>query len=109
MKNYSLGEFEELVLLVVAGLDGEAYGVIIQETLIENLSKNVNISAVHVALKRLEDKGFVKSTFGGITEERGGRRKKFYTITGLGKRALDAQYDLRTYLYKQIPKHSLGR
>ena len=55
MKNYSLGEFEELVLLVVAGLDGEAYGVIIQETLINNLPRNVNISAVHVALKRLED------------------------------------------------------
>ena len=109
MKNYSLGEFEELVLLVVAGLNGEAYGVIIQETLIENLSKNVNISAVHVVLKRMEDKGFVKSIFGGITEERGGRRKKFYSITGLGKRALDAQYELRTHLYKQIPKHSLGQ
>jgi PadR family transcriptional regulator PadR len=109
MKNYRLGEFEELVLLVVAGLNGEAYGVIIQETLIENLSKNVNISAVHVALKRMEDKVFVKSIFGGITEERGGRRKKFYSITGLGKRALDAQYELRTRLYKLIPKHSLGR
>ena len=109
MKNYSLGEFEELVLLVVAGLDGEAYGVNIQETLISNLSKNVNISAVHVALKRLEDKGFVKSKFGGITEERGGRRKKFYNITGLGKRVLDEQYELRISLYKQIPKISFGR
>jgi PadR family transcriptional regulator PadR len=109
MKNYSLGEFEELVLLVVAGLDGEAYGVIIQETLTSNLSKNVNISAVHVALKRLSDKGFVKSKFGGITEERGGRRKRFYNITGLGKRAIDMQYELRTSLYKQIPKLSFGR
>ena len=109
MKNYSLGEFEELVLLVVAGLDGEAYGVIIQETLINNLPRNVNISAVHVALKRLEDKGFVKSKFGGITRERGGRRKKFYSVTGLGKRALDVQYELRTSLYKQIPKLSFGR
>ena len=109
MKNYSLGEFEELVLLVVAGLDGEAYGVIIQETLINNLPRNVNISAVHVALKRLEDKGFVKSKFGGITGERGGRRKKFYSVTGLGKRALDEQYELRTSLYKQIPNLSFGR
>lgn len=109
MKNYNLGEFEELVLLVVAGLDGEAYGVNIQETLASQLSRNVNISAVHVALKRLTDKGFVKSKFGGITGERGGRRKKFYSITGLGKRALDAQYELRTSLYKQIPKLSVGR
>ena len=109
MKNYSLGEFEELILLVVAGSDGEAYGVTIQENLIEHSKKNVNISAVHVSLKRLEDKGFVKSRFGGITEERGGRRKKFYAITGLGKRVLDAQYELRTSLYKQIPKLSFGR
>lgn len=109
MKNYSLGEFEELVLLVVAGSDGEAYGVSIQESLIEHAQKNVNVSAVHVSLKRLEDKGFVRSKFGGITEERGGRRKKFYAITGLGKKVLEAQYELRTALYKQIPKLSLGR
>lgn len=109
MTNYSLGEFEELILLVVAASDGEAYGVAIQENLIEKLKKNVNISAVHVSLKRMEEKGFVKSSFGGITEERGGRRKKFYTITGLGKRILDAQYELRTSLYKQIPKISFGR
>ncbi len=81
MENYSLGEFEELILLVVAGSEGEAYGVSIQENLIGYLKKNVNISAIHVSLKRLEEKGFVRSKFGGITEERGGRRKKFYTIT----------------------------
>ena len=109
MKNYSLGEFEELILLVVAASDGEAYGVTIQENLIEKLKKNVNVSAIHVSLKRLGDKGFVKSRFGGITEERGGRRKKFYTITGLGRKVLDAQYQLRTSLYKEIPKLSFGR
>jgi DNA-binding PadR family transcriptional regulator len=109
MKNYSLGEFEELILLVVAGSDGEAYGVMIQESLIGHLKKSVNISAVHVSLKRLEDKGFVRSKFGGITEERGGRRKKFYAMTGLGKRVLETQYELRTSLYKQIPKLSFGR
>ena len=109
MKNYSLGEFEELILLVVAASDGEAYGVTIQQSLIEKLKKNVNISAIHVTLKRLEDKGCVKSKFGGITEERGGRRKKFYNVTGLGKKALDDQFELRTSLYKQIPKLSFGR
>ena len=109
MKNYSLGEFEELVLLVTAASEGEAYGVSIRENLIGKLKKNVNISAVHVSLKRLEDKGFIKSEFGGITGERGGRRKKFYTITGLGKRVLDTQYELRTSLYKNIPKLSASR
>ena len=109
MKQQSIGEFEELVLLMVAALHDEAYGVSIQENLIEKLAKKVNISAVHVALKRMEDKGFVKSRFGGITEERGGRRKKYYVITPVGKRVLDGQYELRTALYKMIPNISFGR
>jgi PadR family transcriptional regulator, regulatory protein PadR len=108
MTQHSLGEFEELVLLMVAALHDEGYGVTILENLEEKLNRKVNISAVHVALKRLEDKGFVKSRFGGITEDRGGRRKKFYVITALGKRMLDAQYELRTSIYKQIPKISFG-
>ena len=109
MKHHSIGEFEELVLLSVAALHDEAYGVSIQESLAEKVEKNINISAVHVALKRMEDKGFVKSRFGGITEDRGGRRKKYYTITALGKRVLDSQYELRNALYNMIPKISFGR
>ena len=107
-QGHTLGEFEELVLLVVAAYHNEAYGVLILENLEEKLEKKVNISAVHVALKRLEDKGFVRSKFGGITSERGGRRKKFYSITALGKKVLDGQYALRTSLYQQIPKISFG-
>ena len=108
MKQHYLGEFEELVLLIVAALHDEAYGAAILEYLEEKLEKKVNISTVHVALKRIEDKGFVKSRFGGITKERGGRRKKFYVITTLGKSMLDTQYELRTSIYKQIPKISFG-
>ena len=51
----------------------------------------------------------VKSRFGGITEDRGGRRKKYYVITPLGKRILDSQYEVRTGLYKMIPKISFGQ
>lgn len=104
----SLGEFEELVLLTVAAQHDEAYGVSILESLEKEQDKKLNISAVHVALKRMEDKGFVKSRFGGITEDRGGRRKKFYVITALGKRMLDEQYALRNSIYKRIPKISFG-
>ena len=109
MKHPSIGEFEELVLLMVAALHDEAYGVSIRENLVEKLSKNINISAIHVALKRMEDKGLVTSRFGGITEDRGGRRKKYYVITALGKCILDTQYELRTGLYKMIPEISFGR
>jgi len=78
MKQASLGEFEELVLLTVAAQHDQAYGVSIKEGLEENLDKTFNISAIHVVLKRMTDKGYVEARFGGITNDRGGRRKKFY-------------------------------
>lgn len=108
MKEQSLGEFEELVLLMVAAHHDEAYGVLILESLEEKLEKKVNISAIHVALKRLEKKGFVTSRFGGITTDRGGRRKKFYVISALGKSILDKQYTLRTSIYQEIPNISFN-
>jgi PadR family transcriptional regulator PadR len=108
MTHHTLGEFEELVLLVVAAQHTTAYGVSIHASLENKLKKKVNISAVHVALRRMENKGFVKSHFGGITEERGGRRKKIYMVTALGKNVLDEQHALRNGLYKQIPKISFG-
>lgn len=101
---YQLGEFEELVLLTVAAQHDQAYGVSIHEFLTVETKKKLNISAIHVALKRLEKKGFVNSRFGGITEERGGRRKKFYIVTSLGKKVLDASHDLRTGIYQRIPQ-----
>ncbi|MCL6258317.1 PadR family transcriptional regulator [Aquiflexum sp. TKW24L] len=108
MGQHSLGEFEELVLLMVAALHDKAYGVSILSGLEKELGKSMNISAVHVALKRMEDKDFLKSRFGGITEDRGGRRKKFYVITALGKRVLDEQFALRSSIYNRIPKISFG-
>lgn len=104
----SLGEFEELVLLAVAAQHDQAYGVSIKDALEEHLSRKINISAVHVALKRMHEKGLVESRFGGITSDRGGRRKKFYVITFMGKRALDRQYELRTRMYQQIPNINFG-
>jgi PadR family transcriptional regulator, regulatory protein PadR len=104
----TLGEFEELVLLMVAALHDEAYGVSILENLEQEQGRKLNISAIHVVLKRMEEKGYVKSRFGGITEDRGGRRKKYYVITALGKRMLDAQHALRNSIYNRIPKISFG-
>ncbi len=101
--DYQLGEFEELVLLTVAAQHDEAYGVSIHGFLSNQTQKKLNISAIHVALKRLENKGFVSSRYGGITESRGGRRKKFYVVTAFGKQVLDAQHRLRNGIYQQIP------
>lgn len=105
---YQLGEFEELVLLAVAAQHDSAYGVSIHQFLEKEASKKLNISAIHVALKRLENKGYVKSREGGITAERGGRRKVFYVVTALGKNALDQQFSLRASIYQQIPQISFN-
>lgn len=108
MKQQSLGGFEELVLLAVAAQHDEAYGVSIKEELEKSLKKKMNISAIHVALKRMEDKNFVSSRFGGITKDRGGRRKKYYVITSLGKEKLDEQYKIRNSIYLKIPNISFS-
>jgi PadR family transcriptional regulator PadR len=108
MSQQTLGEFEELVLLMVAAQHDDAYGVSILEGLEAELERKLNVSAIHVALKRMEEKGFLKSRYGGITEDRGGRRKKYYVVTALGKRMLDAQHELRNSIYKRIPKISFG-
>jgi len=103
-----LGEFEELVLLTVAVLEGEAYGVTIAAELKKRTDRVITLSGVHIALYRLEEKGFVKSELGGATNERGGRRKRFFRITALGKRTLDEMRQVRNELWSAIPKLSFN-
>jgi DNA-binding PadR family transcriptional regulator len=107
MKGIYLGELEELILLTVGILYPEAYGVAVMDE-IENLaSRKLNISAVHAVLKRLEDKGLVSSAMGGPTQERGGRRKRIFSLTAAGKRALENAHALRSQMFEQIPKMAL--
>jgi PadR family transcriptional regulator, regulatory protein PadR len=96
------GEFEELVLLVVAALQPEAYGKNIVEYLNHEIHRDVSLSAVHITLYRLEDKGLLRSEVGGVTKERGGRRKRFFTITNAGLSIIRAVKDLRLNLWSQI-------
>ena len=103
-----LGGFEELVLLAVGSLGDDAYGVSIKETLEEKTSKKPSIGALHSALYRLEEKGFLESTEGGATNERGGRRKKYYRLTAAGKQTLIEANELRMEFAKQIPNLNLG-
>ena len=104
MKHTQLGEFEELVLLVVGNLDDNAYSISIKNTLKEKTSRSPSIGALHSALNRLEKKGFIRSYEGGATNERGGRRKRFYEITSFGRKALDQSFELRSSLYKTLPE-----
>ena len=99
-----LGEFEEVVLTMVAALQEDAYGAAIAEEIESKMKRDVNLSAVHVTLYRLEDKGYVKSSLGGGTKERGGRRKRIFTITSAGMAMLRAMKEARIDLWKLVPQ-----
>ena len=107
MKGTNLGELEELVLLTVGILHPDAYGVAVMDELDKQASRNLNISAVHSVLTRLEEKGLLKSKMSDPTEERGGRRKRIFLLTASGKRALEEAQELRTQMYSRIPKVAL--
>ncbi|MFT6055127.1 MAG: DNA-binding PadR family transcriptional regulator [Roseivirga sp.] len=107
MKGTQLGEFEELVLLVVGVLFPEAYGLSIREEIIDQTKRKVAIGAVHSALSRLEEKGFLNSALAEGTHERGGRRKRIFSITANGKTAIEKNHALRNSLFNQIPALAL--
>lgn len=98
-----LGEFEELMLTMVGVLKEEAYGNAIVAEAKSQLDRKINLSAVHVTLYRLEDKGLLKSSMGGATNERGGRRKRYFEITSAGVKVLQSIQEQRLKLWKLIP------
>ena len=104
MSTYHLGEFEEIVLLTVGILDGEAYGVSIVEEIENRLERRVSLGAIQTVLRRLEAKKLVSSTFGEATKIRGGKRKRYYVITAAGQKILKHTKDQRLFLWNAIPK-----
>jgi PadR family transcriptional regulator, regulatory protein PadR len=105
MKRIQLGEFEEIVLLTVGVLHGNAYGVTIKDEIEQRLGREVTVGALQITLRRLESKGFLKSTLGGDTGgSRRGRPKLFFEITAYGKKALDYSKESRDQLWKALPK-----
>lgn len=103
MKGTHLGEFEELVLLIVGVLADGAYAVSIVEEIEKQTGRSVSLSPVHSALYRLEEKGFAKSELKGATNSRGGRRKRMYELTAAGKAALGQVRMMRNNLWNLIP------
>lgn len=103
-----LGEFEELVLTMVAILKEDAYGNAIVNEIRDRVGRDCNLSAVHVTLYRLEDKGLIKSEMGGATNARGGRRKRIFTVTNAGLSMLREMKESRMELWKLIPQLKFG-
>ena len=108
MKGTNIGEFEELVLTMVGILNDEAYGNAIVNEIKTRVGRDSNLSAVHVTLYRLEDKGLIKSQMGGSTNARGGRRKRIFTITNAGLALLRTMKESRMDLWKLIPQLKFG-
>lgn len=108
MKETRLGDFEETILLLVGILADEAYAFRISEEFEAQIGRAVSIGAVHSALTRLADKGFLTSEMGQPTSGRGGRRKRIYTITAEGQQTLRTARDFKVSLWNQFPGWSAG-
>lgn len=104
MKDFQLGEFEEIVILTVGILNNAAYSVAIKDEIESRLKRSVSMGALHTALNRMEDKGYLKSFAGESTEERAGRPRRYFEITALGKKAIQNSKDTRDQLWAAIPK-----
>ena len=107
MKGTNLGELEELIMLTVALLYNDAYGVAIQKEIKARCDRSITISTVHAALARLHKKGFVESRYDGATPERGGRRKHLFTLTKSGQQALVQVKEQRDAIWADIPNVAL--
>lgn len=87
-KQSYLGEFEHVVLLTILSLKDNAYGVSIRQQLKTSIARDVSIGAIYTTADRLEKKGLIMSTKGEATPERGGKAKRYFTVTALGKNEL---------------------
>jgi DNA-binding PadR family transcriptional regulator len=103
-KTDTVGEFELLNLAALMILGENAYGMTIHEQ-VEKLAegtRSVSLGSVYTTLDRLEQKGYVRSWYGGATEERGGRTKRFFEITGSGQLALKNSLRVSSNVLREI-------
>jgi len=108
MKGTHLGEFEEIVLLTIAMLYNDAYSVAVLESLDERLGRPMSLGVVHRTMQRLEEKKLVHSHFGEASAERGGRRKRLFTVTAAGEQALRESRRIRNALWDSISETAFG-
>ncbi len=90
-------------MLSVVILRDDAYGITIQEEISERMKRPISRGALHTALTRLEDKGFINSAYGEPTAKRGGRRKRYYQVSRSGIAALQESKSLREEMWELIP------
>ena len=89
----AIGDFEQLILFALLRLGDEAYGVTIRRAIESRTGRAVSPGALYTALDRLEKRGLVSSRLGDPTPERGGKRKRLYTLLPAGDRAIAHAYE----------------
>jgi PadR family transcriptional regulator PadR len=107
MREFYIGEFEEVVLLTVGILHGNAYGVTIRDEIEKEMKRKVSIGSLQVTLRRLESKGFLKSIPGESEEARRGRPKLFFELTAYGKKAIEINRESRNNMWRKLPRFIL--
>lgn len=93
-----------MVMLTVGILYKEAYGVAIMDEMENRLNRKVSIGALQTVLRRLENKGYLTSEWGEATNVRGGKRKRYFSLTTLGSRILRETQEQRQEMFKAIPR-----
>jgi len=106
MGNKTIGEFEELVLLAVCILEGNAYGITVKNEVEKHSNRSILLGAVHITLYRLQDKGLLKSELAGASAKRGDRRKRLFRVTRKGMEYLRAAQEVRQKMWGLIPRLS---
>ena len=104
-----LGELEQIVMLAVARLEREAYGMSIRREIEERTGRSVAIGAVYSTLERLQDKGFVRYVAPPGDPDRDGRARRFFELTGNGVDALDAASRMQTRMWAGLRLRKAGR
>ena len=88
-----IGDFEFQILSVIGGLKSSAFGINIKNGVEQNFSRSVSFGALYTTLQRMEKKGFIESEVIAGTAVRGGRRKKHFRLTGLGKSKVSEKHN----------------
>jgi PadR family transcriptional regulator, regulatory protein PadR len=101
-KSEALGEFEQMVLLAIVHVGEGAYGVPVREEIERRTGREVSVGALYTAFDRLERKGLVRSTISDPTPQRGGRAKRFLTVSASGLRALRRSRELLDRMWAGI-------
>jgi DNA-binding PadR family transcriptional regulator len=87
-RDFSLGEFEQMLMLAILQLGPDSYGPDIAQYLETAVGRPVSRGALYATLGRLEEKGYLRWQLEEPDAERGGHRKRRFELTAPGVAAL---------------------